>query len=116
MGYMDEDKYLIFSSRKKEIIITGGINVYPADVETVLNQHPLVKETSVVGVEDEKLGEKVVAFALSHKRNELAIRIMQRHCMNNLADYKKPLDYVFASESPRTALGKILKRNLIEQC
>jgi long-chain acyl-CoA synthetase len=115
MGYIDEDKYLIFSSRKKEIIITGGTNVYPADVETVLNQHPLVKETSVVGVEDEKLGEKVVAFVLSHKKNALTTRILQRHCMHNLADYQKPLDYVFVSEFPRTALGKILKRKLIEQ-
>jgi long-chain acyl-CoA synthetase len=115
MGYMDEDNFLIFSSRKKEIIITGGTNVYPADVETILNQHPLVKETSVVGVEDQKLGEKVVAFVIVHKDNALTSRVLQRHCMNNLADYQKPLDYVFVSEFPRTALGKILKRKLIEQ-
>lgn len=115
MGYLDEDNHLIFSSRKKEIIITGGTNVYPADVEVVLNQHPLVKETSVVGVEDKKLGEKVVAFVISKKESVLTSRNLQRHCMHNLADYQKPLDYVFVSEFPRTALGKILKRKLIDQ-
>jgi long-chain acyl-CoA synthetase len=115
MGYMDEDKYLIFSGRKKEIIITGGTNVYPADVEIVLNQHPLVRETAVVGVEDEKLGEKVVAFVISQKSSSLTARVLQRHCMHNLADYQKPLDYVFVSGFPRTALGKILKRKLIDQ-
>jgi long-chain acyl-CoA synthetase len=115
MGYLDEDNHLIFSSRKKEIIITGGTNVYPADVEVVLNQHPLVKETSVVGVEDKKLGEKVVAFVISKKESVLTSRNLQRHCMHNLADYQKPLDYVFVSEFPRTALGKILKRKLVDQ-
>jgi long-chain acyl-CoA synthetase len=115
MGYMDEDNHLIFSSRKKEIIITGGTNVYPADVEAILNQHPLVKETSVVGVEDQKLGEKVVAFVIPHKENALTSRALQRHCMYNLADYQKPLGYIFVSEFPRTALGKILKRKLIDR-
>lgn len=115
MGYLDEDNHLIFSSRKKEIIITGGTNVYPADVEAVLNQHPLVKETSVVGVEDKKLGEKVVAFVILKKENTLTSRELQRHCMNNLADYQKPLGYVFVRDFPRTALGKILKRKLIER-
>ncbi len=115
MGYIDEDNHLVFSSRKKEIIITGGTNVYPADVEAVLNLHPQVKETSVVGVEDKKLGEKVVAFVIPKEGNGLTSRDLQRHCMHNLADYQKPLDYVFVSEFPRTALGKILKRKLIEQ-
>ncbi len=115
MGYMDEDNHLIFSSRKKEIIITGGTNVYPADVETVLNQHPLVRETSVVGVEDKKLGEKVVAFVILEKEDTLTSRELQRHCMHKLADYQKPLSYVFVRDFPRTALGKTLKRKLIDQ-
>jgi long-chain acyl-CoA synthetase len=115
MGYMDEDKHLIFSSHKKEIVITGGTNVYPVDVEVALNQHPLVKEAAVIGVEDEKLGEKVVAFVIFHKKNVLTSRILQRHCMYNLADYQKPLEYLFVSEFPRTALGKILKRKLVGQ-
>jgi long-chain acyl-CoA synthetase len=115
MGYMDEDNHLIFSGRKKEIIITGGTNIFPADVEVVLNQHPFVKETSVVGVEDTKLGEKVIAFVVTKKGNTLSSRDLQRHCINNLADYQKPLDYVFVLDFPRTALGKVLKRKLIEQ-
>ena len=105
----------MFSGRKKDIIITGGTNVYPADVEMILNQYPLVKETAVVGVEDQKLGEKVVAFVIFHKENVLTSRILQRHYMYNLADYQKPLEYIFVSEFPRTALGKILKRKLIKQ-
>ena len=115
MGYLDADNHLVFSGRKKEIIITGGTNVFPADVEVVLNQHPLVKETSVVGVEDKKLGEKVVAFVIPKKENTLSSRNLQKHCMYNLADYQKPLDYVFVLDFPRTALGKVLKRKLIEQ-
>jgi long-chain acyl-CoA synthetase len=115
MGYIDEENHLIFCSRKKEIIITGGTNIYPADVEVVLNQHPLVKEVSVVGVEDEKLGEKVVAFVILKEEGALTSRELQRHCVNNLADYQKPLEYVFVLEFPRTPLGKILKRKLIDQ-
>jgi long-chain acyl-CoA synthetase len=115
MGYMDEDNHLIFSGRKKEIIITGGTNIYPADIEVVLNQHPLVEETAVVGVEDQKLGEKVVAFVIPKRETTLSHRVLQRHCVHNLADYQKPLDYVFIAEFPRTPLGKILKRKLIEQ-
>jgi len=115
MGYLDKDNHLIFSGRKKEIIITGGTNVFPADVEGVLNQHPLVKESSVVGVEDKKLGEKVVAFVVPMEGKMLSARDLQRHCIYNLADYQKPLDYLFVSDFPRTALGKVLKRKLIEQ-
>jgi len=81
----------------------------------VLNQHPLVKETSVVGVEDKKLGEMVVAFVVAVTENAPSKRDLQRHCINNLADYQKPLDYVFVSDFPRTALGKVLKRKLIEK-
>jgi long-chain acyl-CoA synthetase len=115
MGYMDEENHLVFCSRKKEIIITGGTNVYPADVEAVLNQYPLVKEVSVVGVEDEKLGERVVAFIIQKEEGTLTSRELQRHCMNNLADYQKPLSYVFVRDFPRTPLGKILKRKLVDQ-
>jgi non-ribosomal peptide synthetase component E (peptide arylation enzyme) len=74
----------------------------------------LVKEVSVVGVEDKKLGEKVVAFVIPQKDNTLTSRVLQRHCMYNLADYQKPWGYVFVSEFPRTALGKILKRKLLD--
>jgi long-chain acyl-CoA synthetase len=115
MGYIDNEGNLVFSGRKKEIIITGGTNVFPADVEVVLNQHPLVSGSSVVGVEDEKLGEKVVAFVVPKKGNVLSGKDLQRHCMYNLADYQKPLDYVFVLDFPRTELGKVLKRKLIEQ-
>jgi len=115
MGYMDEDNHLVFCSRKKEIIITGGTNVYPADVEAVLNQHPLAKEVSVVGVEDEKLGERVVAFIIQNEEGTLTSRELQRHCINNLADYQKPMSYVFVHDFPRTPLGKILKRKLVDQ-
>jgi len=116
MGCLDEDGYLIFSGRKKEIIITGGTNVYPMDIEEVLNSHPKVKECAVVGVEDKRLGEAVIAFIISPEGEELSSRELQRYCLHRLADFQQPLAYVFVDDFPRTELGKVIKRKLADQC
>jgi acyl-CoA synthetase (AMP-forming)/AMP-acid ligase II len=116
MGCLDEDGYLIFSGRKKEIIITGGTNVYPMDIEEVLNSHPKVKECAVVGVEDKRLGEAVIAFIISPEGEVLSSRELQRYCLHRLADFQQPLAYVFVDDFPRTELGKVIKRKLVEQC
>ena len=116
MGCLDEDGYLIFSGRKKEIIITGGTNVYPMDIEEVLNSHPKVKECAVVGVEDKRLGEAVIAFIISPEGEVLSSRELQRYCLHRLADFQQPLAYVFVDDFPRTELGKVVKRKLVEQC
>jgi len=115
MGYLDEDGYLVFSGRKKDIIITGGINVYPTDVEAVLNTHPRVKECAVIGVEDKRFGEAVLALVIPTEGEPLKSRELQRYCMYRLADFQQPLAYVFVQDFPRTKLGKVMKRKLAEQ-
>ena len=116
MGYVDEDGYLTFSGRKKEIIITGGTNVYPMDIEVVLNTHTKVKESAVVGVEDKKFGEAVVAFIISKEGEALSSRELQHYCLHRLADFQQPLAYVFVDDFPRTELGKVIKCKLADQC
>jgi len=115
MGYLDEDSYLVFSGRKKEIIITGGINVYPTDVEAVLNEHPRIKECTVIGVDDKRFGEAVLALIVSTEGESLTSRELQRYCMYRLADFQQPLAYVFVEDFPRTELGKVIKHKLVDQ-
>lgn len=115
MGYLDEDGYLVFSGRKKELIITGGANVFPKDVEAVLNAHPNVKECAVIGVADKQFGEAVLALIITENGAELSTRDLQHYCLHRLADVQKPLAYVFVDDFPRTSLGKIIKPKLAEQ-
>lgn len=115
MGYLDEDGFLVFAGRKKEIIITGGINVYPMDVEAVLNAHPKVKESVVVGVEDRRFGEAVLALIIPAKGEALTSRELQRYCLDRLADFQQPMAYVFVDDFPRTGLGKVIRHKLVDQ-
>jgi len=115
MGYLDAEGYLIFSGRKKDVIITGGANVYPIDIEAVIIEHPEVKECAVIGVPDKQFGEAVLALVINEKGAALTERDLQRYCMHNLADVQQPLAYLFVDDFPRTALGKVIKRSLTEQ-
>ena len=114
-GYLDEDGYLVFSGRLKEVIITGGTNVYPKDIETVLNEHAKVKESAVIGVADKHFGEAVLALIIKNVGAKLTERDLQRYCLDRLADVQKPLAYIFVDDFPRTALGKTLKYKLAQQ-
>ena len=115
MGYLDEDGYLVFSGRKKEVIITGGANVFPKDIEAVLIEHPQVKECAVIGVADKHFGEAVLALIIVKDDTELTERDLQRYCLHRLADVQKPLAYVFVDDFPRTSLGKTIKHMLQQQ-
>jgi len=115
MGYLDEDGYLVFSGRKKEVIITGGTNVYPRDVESVLSLHEKVKECAVIGIEDQRFGEAILAVIIPEKGEILTSRELQIHCLYRLADYQQPLAYEFVDDFPRTELGKVIKHKLVEQ-
>ncbi|NQU57227.1 MAG: acyl--CoA ligase [Rhodospirillales bacterium] len=115
MGYMDEDGFLVFSGRKKELIITGGANVFPKDIEAVLNEHPKVKECAVIGVADKQFGEAVLALVIAEDGAALSGRDLQHYCLHRLADVQKPMAYVFVDDFPRTSLGKIIKPKLAEQ-
>lgn len=114
LGYLDEDGYLYFAGRKKELIITGGINVYPLDVEKCVLELPGVSECAAFAYPDERLGE-VVALAIVTKEGEkLDKRTIQAHCARNLADFQQPHKIFFLDQLPKNAMGKIVKSQLME--
>lgn len=114
MGYMDEDRYLYISDRKKDMIITGGENVYSAEVENVLYMHPAIAEVAVIGVPHEKWVEAIKAIVILKPGAHATEQEIIEFCKKNLASYKKPAYVEFVTEMPRNAMGKILKRGLRE--
>jgi acyl-CoA synthetase (AMP-forming)/AMP-acid ligase II len=109
IGHLD-DGYLHLTDRAKDVIITGGSNVYPREVEEVLLTHPAVREVAVVGVPDPEWGESVRAFVVA--TGEPSPDELIRHCRDRLASFKKPREVVMVAELPKNAAGKILKREL----
>lgn len=114
MGYMDEEGYVFLVDRKDDMIISGGFNVYPREVEDVLYMHPSVLEAAVFGVPDETWGEAVKAAVSVKKGMTLAEEEIIEHCRKHLAGYKKPLSVDFLADLPKSANGKILRRELKE--
>ena len=114
LGYMDKDNYLYFVSRKKDVIISSGLNIYPADIEKEINEHQNIKESAVVGLKDNFFGE--VAFAICVlKKNEKNFEIkIRNYLQKRLANFQQPLGYSFIKELPKNSLGKILKKDLKE--
>jgi acyl-CoA synthetase (AMP-forming)/AMP-acid ligase II len=104
----DAEGYLRLVDRKKDMIVSGGENIYPAEVERVLREHPAVDDVAVVGVPHPKWGETPVAFVVGDARPEQLID----HCRAHLASYKKPTAFRFVDSLPRNAAGKVLKRAL----
>lgn len=113
MGRFDEDGYLYIVERKKDLIIRGGFNIYPRDVEEVLNSHPAVLEASVVGVPSERMGEEVKAFVVT--RSPVDAETLMTYCRQSLANYKTPSQIEFINALPRNAVGKIDKKELRRQ-
>ncbi|CAA9432514.1 MAG: Long-chain-fatty-acid--CoA ligase [uncultured Rubrobacteraceae bacterium] len=113
LGSIDEDGYFTISGRTKELIISGGYNVYPREVEEVIEGHPGVAEVAVVGLPDEEFGERVTA-AVVRDDEELTAEKVKDFCRDDLAGYKKPREVVFVDELPRNALGKVLKHEVRE--
>jgi long-chain acyl-CoA synthetase len=112
MGYLDEDGYLFIVERKKDLIIRGGLNVYPKDVEEVLYRHEAVQEAAVVGVPDEMMGEEVCAYIVLKHGATADTEALIRHCQSNLAKYKTPRHVEFIKAMPKTTIGKIQKKRL----
>ena len=117
LGYQDEKDgmrlYLV--GRSKELIISGGYNVYPKEVEDVLNQHDSVQESAVLGISDQEYGEKVVAaVVLKEKQPLISDEILIAFCKEKLASYKCPKKIIFLDELPRNALGKIQKHLIVD--
>lgn len=112
LGRMDEDGLLYIVDRKKDMIIRGGENVYPVEVEEVLYQIPELFEAAVVGVPHEVLGEVPKAYVVAKEGETLTEADVISHCSSNLAKYKIPLEIEFLDELPRNASGKVLKHTL----
>jgi long-chain acyl-CoA synthetase len=110
MATVDEDGYFSIVDRKKDMIIRGGYNVYPREIEEVLYEHPAVSEAAVVGVPDEALGEEVgAAVVLRAEADEEDIRLFVK---DRVAAYKYPRRIWFLDELPKGPTGKILKREI----
>ena len=117
IGYLDEEGYLWLSDRKIDMIISGGVNIYPAEIEAVIAEHPGVADVSVIGVPNDEYGEEVKAVvecSEGHQANDEFSKELLQLCNQKLAGYKRPKSIDFVSQLPRTGTGKILKRKLRE--
>jgi long-chain acyl-CoA synthetase len=112
LGVMDERGFLWLKDRNKDLIISGGSNIYPREVEDVLLGHPWVAEVAVVGQPDPEWGESVVAFVVVRDGCSPSIQELDRLCLDNLARFKRPKRYEFVQALPRNSTGKVLKTQL----
>lgn len=111
VGQMDQDGYLTLMDRSKDLIITGGSNVYPREVEEVLLRHPGVSQVAVVGRAHPEWGEDIVAFVVGTASAD----DLDRLCLDNIARFKRPKDYIFVEDLPKNNYGKVLKTALRDQ-
>jgi len=112
LGRIDEDGYYYLTDRLKHIIISGGENISPKEIEGVINRHAAVRESSVVGVPDEKWGEKVVAAVAAKPESRLNAAMIQDLCKAQLHNWKCPKEVILVNELPKNSMGKILKEEV----
>ena len=112
MGYLDDGGYLFLTDRKSDMIISGGENVYPTEVENVLYAHPAVLECSVVGMPDERWGEAVYAVVVLRDGAHASAEELIEHCRQTLAGYKCPKQVTFVERLPKTAVGKMSRKDV----
>ncbi len=118
MGRVDPDGYVHLADRKSNTIISGGVNIYPAEIEAVLIQHPAVADVGVFGVPDDEWGESVkaaVQLEPSHSPDETTTRAILDHARERLAGYKLPRSIDYEDELPRDTNGKLYVRRLRER-
>jgi long-chain acyl-CoA synthetase len=113
-GVMDDDGYLFLKDRKSDMIISGGVNIYPAEIEDVLHRHPDVDDVAVFGVPDDEWGERVHAAVRLRPGARLTAAAVVAFCRARMADYKVPREVSFHDDFPRDAAGKLVKRLLRE--
>ncbi|QCR32682.1 class I adenylate-forming enzyme family protein [Lysinibacillus sp. SGAir0095] len=115
MAKVDEDGYLYIVDRKKDLIIRGGFNVYPRDLEELLVKHEAVLEAAVIGIPSERMGEEILACIVKKPEANVIEQELIQYCQKNLAKYKTPRHVEFIDELPRNGVGKILKTKLRER-
>ena len=114
MAYFDEEGFYYICDRKKDMIISGGMNIYPAEIEAALEAHPDIYDVAVFGIPSEEWGEAVHAVVVAKPGASLDPAAVIAHARAHLASYKIPRSVSFVPELPRTGSGKILKRTLRE--
>lgn len=112
---MDEDGYLFIVDRKNDMIIRGGFNIYPRDIEEIISSHEDVTEVAVIGIPDERIGEEIIACVIKKPNSHVSEEEIILFSQQKLAKYKTPKRVVFLEQLPRSGVGKILKRKLKEQ-
>lgn len=115
LAKQDEDGYFYIVGRKKEMVINGGFNVYPQEIENVLYEHPDIKECAIVGVPHSEKGEIVKAYLVPKDKVAIDFEEVKGFCYRNLTPYKVPKEFEIIDELPRNTVGKILKRILVEK-
>nr|WP_051081162.1 long-chain fatty acid--CoA ligase [Salsuginibacillus kocurii] len=115
MGYMDEDGFFYIVDRKKDMIIAGGFNIYPREIEEVLYEHESIQEAAVIGVPDPYRGETVKAFIVLKDGAATTEKEIEDFCRKQLAAFKVPKQVEFREELPKTMVGKVLRRVLVEE-
>jgi len=114
IGIIDQDGFLYILDRRSDLIISGGENIYPAEIEAVLLSHADIEEAGVTGLEDKKWGQVPVAFIVKKAESNLTSIELQQFCLNHLAKYKIPKQFYFVDKLPRNAAKKLLRRTLKE--
>jgi long-chain acyl-CoA synthetase len=109
---MDQEGILYLLDRKKDMIVSGGENIYTSEVEAALYQHPVVQECAVIGVPDEKFGEALFAVIVTSPGSILTQTEVINHCRDRIGGFKIPRQMDFVKEMPKSAMGKILKNEL----
>ncbi len=112
LGLREPDGYFTLKGRSKDLVISGGFNIYPPEVELVLMEHPAVKDCAVVGCPDDEWGERVTAVVIPHSGHDISPQMIIDHCTDKLIKYKVPRTVIFVDEFPANALGKIQKARL----
>ncbi len=114
VGHFDAAGRLFIDGRDDDMIVSGGENVFPGEVEELLFAHDAVREAAAIGVPDERFGQRLRAFVVLNEGAELTVDEIKAYVAQNLARYKAPRDVVFVDELPRNPTGKVLKRKLAE--
>ncbi len=112
IGYRDADGFFYIADRKSDMIIRGGENIYPREIDELLYTHPSVESAAVIGVPDELYGEEVAAFVVLKKDVKMSEEDLINFCKSRLADFKCPKKIYFVDDIPKGATGKLLKREL----
>ncbi len=115
VGHFDEEGRLFIDGRDDDMIVSGGENVFPQEVEELLSSHDAVEEVAVFGVDDEQFGQRLKAVVVKRKGKSISEKDIKDHVKKNLAGYKVPREVEFISELPRNATGKVLKRELKDE-